>query len=334
MLKSSTGNSRLIKIIKKKNLCLSGNPKGIDINWPKSFAKLYYSKKVEEIFHKNKSPRILEINNKNYLRKKMWIYYFDDPSLYDDYTDNVEEEYQSETLNETDYTLSGTSAADNLSASSSSNAYTLAGYAGNDILAGGLGDDVLWGGLGKDSLTGGDGADQFYYTNLLQGPDVITDFGQNGDADTLLFAHSPTSSYTRTSAVEMFSTVQAFDYSTNGNVLPYVFAFEDPNLYGVEDAIPLSNILTNLGFRIWGHQNSNTTLPDEDYFLLIPGASDVGINVFVWTDGEAPNGTSTGTGDGIVDYTELSFVASLAGGDTSNITGDEFAFQSISGFSV
>ena len=190
------------------------------------------------------------------------------------------------------------------------------------------------GGLGKDSLTGGDGADQFYYTNLLQGPDVITDFGQNGDADTLLFAHSPTSSYTRTSAVEMFSTVQAFDYSTNGNVLPYVFAFEDPNLYGVEDAIPLSNILTNLGFRIWGHQNSNTTLPDEDYFLLIPGASDVGINVFVWTDGEAPNGTSTGTGDGIVDYTELSFVASLAGGDTSNITGDEFAFQSISGFSV
>ena len=77
-------------------------------------------------------------------------YYFDDPSLYDDYTDNVEEEYQSETLNETDYTLSGTSAADNLSASSSSNAYTLAGYAGNDILAGGLGDDVLWG-LGKDS---------------------------------------------------------------------------------------------------------------------------------------------------------------------------------------
>ena len=43
---------------------------------------------------------------------------------------------------------------------------------------------------------------------------------------------------------------------------------------------------------------------------------------------------STGTSDGVVDSTELSHIASLAGGDTSNITGDEFAFQSISGFSV
>ena len=263
------------------------------------------------------------------------IYYFDDPSLYDDYeTDDVEEEYQSESLNETDYTLSGTSAADNLSASSSSSAYTLAGYAGDDILVGGSGDDVLWGGLGNDSLTGGDGADQFYYTNLLQGGDKITDFGQNGDADTLLFDYTPSSAYTRTSAVERDATIQAFDYSANGNILPYVFAFEDPSLYGIVDAIPLSNILGNSGFRIWAHQSSNTILPDEDYFLLIPGASDVGINVFIWTDGESPTGTSTGTGDGFVDYTELSLVASLAGGDTSTVTGDEFAFQTISGFST
>ena len=38
--------------------------------------------------------------------------------------------------------------------------------------------------------------------------------------------------------------------------------------------------------------------------------------------------------DYIVDSTELSYIASLAGGDTSFVTGVEFAFQSISGFSV
>ena len=72
----------------------------------------------------------------------------------------------------------------------------------------------------------------------------------------------------------------------------------------------------------------------EQYFLLTPGASDTGINVFVWTDGKTPLAQNTGTSDGIVNSTELTYVASLAGGDTSNITGDEFAFQSISGFSV
>ena len=99
MLKSSTENSRLIKIIKKKNLCLSENPKGIDINWPKSFAKLYYSQKVEEIFHKNKSPRILEINNKNYLREKMWIYYFDDPEVIFESFNNVNDLLSNKELN-------------------------------------------------------------------------------------------------------------------------------------------------------------------------------------------------------------------------------------------
>jgi hypothetical protein len=75
-------------------------------------------------------------------------------------------------------------------------------------------------------------------------------------------------------------------------------------------------------------------LGGEQYFLLTPGASDTGINVFVWTDGKTPQGQNTGTSDGNVNSTELTYVASLAGGDTSNITGDEFAFQSISGFSV
>ena len=48
------------------------------------------------------------------------------------------------------------------------------GYSGGDIITGGAGNDVLWGGLGGDSLTGGDGNDQFYYTDLLEGKDVIS----------------------------------------------------------------------------------------------------------------------------------------------------------------
>ena len=53
----------------------------------------------------------------------------------------------------------------------------------------------MWGALGNDTITGQGGNDQFYYTDLLEGTDQITDFtvGQ----DTLLFAHNPTSAFSR-----------------------------------------------------------------------------------------------------------------------------------------
>ena len=47
MNRSSRKESRFLKIIKEKNYCLSVNPKGLDINWPKSYGVLYYSKKIE-----------------------------------------------------------------------------------------------------------------------------------------------------------------------------------------------------------------------------------------------------------------------------------------------
>ena len=263
------------------------------------------------------------------------VYFFDDPALYDNFIPpgGVEEEYETEELNTTDFTLSGTSNDDNLSASSSSSSYTLAGYSGNDILAGGAGNDVLWGGLGKDSLTGGDGNDQFYYTDLQEGGDTITDFGQNGDQDKILFAYSPSSIYIRTPAAEIQNNIGAYDYSHN-TILPYVFAFEDTSLYGITNLSTLANTLANGNFKIWTDQGNGQALAGEQFFLLTPGASDTGINVFVWTDGKTPQGQNTGTSDGIVDSTELSLVAKLAGGDTSNVSGTEFAFQSISGFSV
>ena len=119
------------------------------------------------------------------------------------------------------------------------------------------GNDVLWGALGSDSLTGGGGDDQFYYTDLLEGTDTITDFGQSGDRDKLLFAHNPNSSYARTSSAEVMSSIQPFDYKTNSFVLPSIFAFEDTTLYGVTSLSAVATTLANANFRIWFDQSNN-----------------------------------------------------------------------------
>ena len=37
---------RFLRVIKENNLCISNNPIGIDIDWPKSYAKLYYNKRM------------------------------------------------------------------------------------------------------------------------------------------------------------------------------------------------------------------------------------------------------------------------------------------------
>lgn len=62
----------------------------------------------------------------------------------------------------------------------------LAGGAGNDQLVGGDDEDTLTGGAGNDRLVGGSGADEFRFSALGEGDDVITDF--NGAEDKLSFA--------------------------------------------------------------------------------------------------------------------------------------------------
>jgi Ca2+-binding RTX toxin-like protein len=56
----------------------------------------------------------------------------------------------------------------------------LQGGLGNDTLNGGAGNDVLTGGAGNDVLTGGSGIDQFVFTSLSDGIDIVTDFKVNG----------------------------------------------------------------------------------------------------------------------------------------------------------
>jgi Ca2+-binding RTX toxin-like protein len=76
-------------------------------------------------------------------------------------------------------TLFGHGGADILSGGDGSD--TLDGGRGSDRLDGGDGRDRLIGGLGNDILTGGRGADQFVYTQVNEGQDIITDFQINRD---------------------------------------------------------------------------------------------------------------------------------------------------------
>ena len=73
-----TSKNTLEDIIKTKNLCISNNPLGIDRNWPKSYIKNFYNKFCYELYLNNKSPRILEINQKNYLNLYLWSQFFND----------------------------------------------------------------------------------------------------------------------------------------------------------------------------------------------------------------------------------------------------------------
>ena len=79
MSKLRKNKFKLLEIINHNNLCVSNNPEGIDINWPKSFARLYYSQFLEEIYDLTKSPVILEINQENIYKKKLWESFFDNP---------------------------------------------------------------------------------------------------------------------------------------------------------------------------------------------------------------------------------------------------------------
>tara|TARA_Y100000589_G_scaffold314971_1_gene337974 strand:- start:46 stop:696 length:651 start_codon:yes stop_codon:yes gene_type:complete len=72
---------RLSKIIKDQNFCIKNNPMGIDLNWPKSYAKLYYDKKLNDKFKNNRSPNILEINNQNKIKYYLWEKYFNNPNI-------------------------------------------------------------------------------------------------------------------------------------------------------------------------------------------------------------------------------------------------------------
>ncbi|MGZ9097521.1 MAG: calcium-binding protein [Micavibrio sp.] len=59
----------------------------------------------------------------------------------------------------------------------------LYGSDGADFLFGGAGKDMLGGGKGSDQISGGGGADIFYYSDILDGGDTITDYATGDIVD-------------------------------------------------------------------------------------------------------------------------------------------------------
>ena len=72
---------RFLSEVKKNNICISNNPKGSDIYWPKSFATLYYQDSFCKIYNKNKSPVILQINESNRTIDNLWNNFFKNPLI-------------------------------------------------------------------------------------------------------------------------------------------------------------------------------------------------------------------------------------------------------------
>ena len=242
--------------------------------------------------------------------------FYDDPSLYGDYyTGGSSSGVGTASIQATDFTQSGTNAADSFDKSSDSSSWTLKGFSGTDTLKGGTGDDVLFGGLDADTLTGGGGNDQFYFTALNDGIDTITDFGQSGDQDSLLFGATPSSSYTRrTIQNDAAANGSTYNISTD-NTLPSIFNFTT-NTNSYNSAAAVATLLS--GFKVT--TDGSTAISGAESFFMILG-NGTNSSVYVWED----------TGNGVVADSELSHMANLTGVDNDTLSGVEFSFQTISG---
>lgn len=72
---------RFLNEVKKNNICISNNPKGTDIFWPKSFVTLFYQNSFSNIYSKNKSPVIIQINESNKVIDNLWNNFFKKPLI-------------------------------------------------------------------------------------------------------------------------------------------------------------------------------------------------------------------------------------------------------------
>ena len=88
----------LISLIRENKLCIRDNPFGIMRLWPNSYIELFYNDFCNDLYKKNKSPNILELNQTNKLNLDLWKLFFDDPRV-----DNYKEEILLENNNNIKY---------------------------------------------------------------------------------------------------------------------------------------------------------------------------------------------------------------------------------------
>tara|TARA_B100000212_G_scaffold339971_1_gene319484 strand:- start:8442 stop:9074 length:633 start_codon:yes stop_codon:yes gene_type:complete len=67
---------KLTEIIIENDFCLTRNPYGSKRSWPNSFIEKFYDPVFQKLFLYNKTPNILEINQRNSINLELWEIFF------------------------------------------------------------------------------------------------------------------------------------------------------------------------------------------------------------------------------------------------------------------
>ena len=242
------------------------------------------------------------------------IEFFEDPSLYDDYRQNEQEEASQISSSSTSTTYNGTASDDTIDKSTETNSVVINGLGGNDTLKGGSNDDTINGGNGIDQLTGGGGSDNFYLDGTTSFGDTIKDFTLN-DTLTINFTFDlPTAQYsvTRSHFYTHNSTDRlTYNSSSNSNELPYIFNFTDDVSTYLSKSFR-SEVVSSI--RYTKAQGGNGT---EQLLIVGDGTNSA---IWLWDDLSEGYGVSTN---------ELTFVAELENFNNDTLTGSEIVFSSL-----